>query len=314
MDRLDAMKVFVAAVDEGSLAAAGRKLGRSPAAVSRAMAFLEDRAGSKLLYRTTRSIKLSEEGERYAALCRRVLAELEEADSTITGERSVPRGTVSLTATEFTGEMEFLPIVEAFLDAHPAVSVRLLFVDRLVNLVDEGIDAALRIGNLPDSSMVATRVGEARGVVVVATPGYLRNHPRIVEPSDLAKHQIVTMAHNPSSWTFPPPSGSSAPRTVQFAPRLVVNTVHAAFVSALHGRGVARVPSYLVAEHVRQGELEIVLADDEPPPLPAHLLSPPGRLSVPRVRAFMDFAVPRLRRSFALLAQEMTGRSSSIRS
>src|SRR5215472_3987542 len=131
MDRLDAMKVFVVAVDEGSLAATGRKLGRSPAAVSRAMAFLEDRAGSKLLYRTTRSIKLSEEGERYAASYRRVLAELEEAD-TITGERSVPRGTVSLTAGLFTGEMVILPIVEAFLDAHPPVSVRLLLVDRPV--------------------------------------------------------------------------------------------------------------------------------------------------------------------------------------
>jgi DNA-binding transcriptional LysR family regulator len=303
MDRLDAMKVFVAAVDEGSLAAAGRKLGRSPAAVSRAMAFLEDRAGSKLLYRTTRSIKLSEEGERYAASCRRVLAELEEADSTITGEGLVPRGTVSLTAPVFTGEIEFLPIVEAFLDAHPAVSVRLMFVDRQVNLVDEGIDAALRIGNLPDSSMVATRVGEAR-IVVVATPGYLRTHPRIVEPSDLAKHQIVTMAHIPGSWTFPPSSGSSAPRTVQFAPRVVVNSTHAALVSALHGRGVARVPFYVVAEHVRRGELEIVLSDDEPPPWPVHLLSPQGRLSVPRVRAFMDFAAPRLRSRFALLAQD----------
>jgi DNA-binding transcriptional LysR family regulator len=135
-----------------------------------------------------------------------------------------------------------------------------------------------------------------------------------MEPSGLAKHQIVTMAHNPSSWTFSPLSGSSVPRTVQFAPRLVVNTTHAALVSALHGRGVARVPSYLAAEHVQRGELEIVLADDEPPPLPAHLLSPPGRLSVPRVRAFMDFAVPRLRRRFALLAQETAARSSSIRS
>jgi DNA-binding transcriptional LysR family regulator len=242
-----------------------------------------------------------------------VLAELEEADSTITGEHSVPRGTVSLTAGLFTGEMVILPIVEAFLDAHPAVSVRLLLIDRPVNLIDEGIDVSLRIGNLADSSMVATRIGEARRVVVAA-PGYLRNHPRIEEPSDLANHQIITMAHIPSSWTFSPLSGSSAPRTVQFAPRLVLNSVRAALASALGGRGVARALSYQVAEHVRRGELEIVLADDEPPPLPVHLLSPQGRLTVPRVRAFMDFAAPRLRRRFALLAQDTAARSSSIRS
>src|SRR5499433_2965246 len=130
MDRLDAMKVFVVAVDEGSLAAAGRKLGRSPAAVSRAIAFLEERAGSQLLFRTTRSINLSEEGERYVASCRRVLAELEEADMSISGERSLPRGTLSLTAGAFSGEMLLLPIVEAFLDAYPTVSARLMFLDR----------------------------------------------------------------------------------------------------------------------------------------------------------------------------------------
>ena len=312
MDRLDAMKVFVVAVDEGSLAAAGRKLGRSPAAVSRAIAFLEERAGGKLLYRTTRSIKLSEEGERYVALCRRVLAELEEADIVISGERSVPRGTLSLTAGLFNGETLLLPVVEAFLDAYPTISVRLMLVDRPVNLIDEAIDVALRIGNLADSSMVATRIGEVERVVVAA-PSYLRNHPRIEEPSDLAKHQIIAMAHIPSSWTFPPASGSSAPRTVQFAPRLVLNSVRAVVASALGGRGVARVLSYQVAEHVRRGELEIVLADEDPP-LPVHLLSPHGRLSVPRVRAFVDFAAPRLKSRFARLAKDVTYRRSSTRS
>ena len=267
MDRLDAMKVFVVAVDEGSLAGAGRKLGRSSAAVSRAIAFLEDRAGSKLLYRTTRSIKLSEEGERYVASCRRMLAELEEADTISRGERLLPRGTVSLSAGIFIGEMLFLPVVEAFLDAYPTISVRLLLVDRPVNLIDEGIDAALRFGSLADSSMVATRIGDVRRVVVAA-PSYLRNHPRIEEPSDLAKHQIIALAHSPNSWTFAPSSGSSVLRRVQFAPRLVLNSVRAALVSALGGRGVARAFSYQVAEHARRGELEIVLADHEHPPLP----------------------------------------------
>jgi DNA-binding transcriptional LysR family regulator len=312
MDRLDAMKVFVVAVDEGSLAAAGRKLGRSPAAVSRAIAFLEQRAGSKLLYRTTRSIKLSEEGERYVASCRRVLTELEEAETIISGERSVPRGTLSLTAATFSGETVLLPIVKAFLDAYPTVSVRLLFVDRPVDLIDEGVDVALRIGHLADSSMVATRIGEVRSVVVAA-PSYLRRHPSIEEPSDLAKHQIIAMAHIPSSWTFPPASSSSAPRTVQFAPRLIVNSVRAALVSALGGCGAARVLSYHVAEHVGRGELEIVLADNKRS-LPVHLLSPHGRLSVPRVRAFMDFATPRLKSYFAGLAKDLTDRRSPTRS
>jgi DNA-binding transcriptional LysR family regulator len=303
MDRLDAMKVFVVAVDEGSLAAAGRMLGRSPAAVSCAIAFLENRAGTKLLYRTTRSIKLSEEGERYVASCRRVLAELEEADICISGERSLPRGTLSLTAAPFSGEMLLLPIVEAFLDAYPTVSVRPMFLDRPVNLIDEGIDIALRTGELADSSMIATRIGEMRRVVVAA-PSYLKSRPPIKEPSDLARHRLMAMAHIPSSWTFSPASGSSAPRTVQFAPRLVCNSVRAVVASALAGRGVTRVLSYHVAEHVRRGELEIVLADHEPPPWPLHLVSPHGRFSVPRVRAFVDFATPRLRSGCALLAED----------
>jgi DNA-binding transcriptional LysR family regulator len=303
MDRLDAMKVFVVAVDEGSLAAAGRKLRRSPAAVSRAIAFLEEQAGSKLLYRTTRSIKLSEEGERYVAACRRVLAELEEIDIAVSGERAVPRGTLSLTAGAFSGEMLLLPIVEAFLDAYPAVSIRLMFLDRPVNLMDEGIDLALRMGELADSSMIATRVGGVRRVVVAA-PSYLKSHPPIAEPADLAGHQMIGMDHIASSWAFSSPSGSSAPRQVQFTPRLVCNSVRAIVASAVAGRGVARALSYHVAEHVRREELEIVLADYEPPPWPVHLVSPQGRLSVPKVRAFMDFAVPRLKSHCALLMSD----------
>ena len=300
MDRLDAMKVFVVAVDEGGLAAAGRKLGRSPAAVSRAIAFLEEQTNAKLLYRTTRSIKLSEEGERYVAACRRVLAELEEADIVVSGERSLPRGTLSLTAGALSGEMLLMPIVEAFLDAYPTVSVRLMLLDRPVNLMEEGIDLALRMGELADSSMIATRVGEARRVVV-ASPSYLKSHPPIAEPADLANHQMSAMEHIASSWTFAPAPGSSVPRTVQFAPRLVCNSARAVVASALAGRGLTRVLSFHVAEHVRRGELEIVLASCEPPPWPVHLVSPHGRLSVPRVRAFADFALPRLKSRCALL-------------
>src|SRR6201987_2425407 len=163
MDRLDGMKVFVVTVDEGSLAAAGRKLGRSPAAVSRAIAFLEARAGAELLHRTTRSIKLSEEGERYAETCRRVLSELDQADVMVGGDKSTPRGTLTVTGPVVSGELVLQPILDAFLDATPSVSARLFLLDRFVNLIDEGIDVALRIGNLADSAMVAVHNCEVRG-------------------------------------------------------------------------------------------------------------------------------------------------------
>jgi DNA-binding transcriptional LysR family regulator len=198
------MKVFVAALDEGSLAGAGRKLRRSPAAVSRAIAFLEEHVGTELLHRTTRSIKLSEAGERYAAACRRVLTDLDEADVMAAGERSAPRGTLALTAPVFIGETVLCPILDAFMDAYPAVSVRLYLLDRPVNLIDEGIDVALRIGHLADSSLVATRVGEVRRMVAAA-PRYLSRNPRIVEPADLAKHQIIAFSgFGHDSWSFPP--------------------------------------------------------------------------------------------------------------
>lgn len=305
MDRIDAMKVFVAALDEGSLAGAARQLKRSPTAVSRALAFLETHVGVELLHRTTRSLKLSEAGERYAAACRRVLIELEEADILAAGERSAPRGILTLSAPPISGEEVLRPIVDDFLDLYPTISVRLLLLDRPVNLIDEGVDIALRVAHLPDSSLIAVRLGGDVRRVVVASPRYLADHPRIREPADLAKHQIVAFTNfGLDSWSFTPAKGSSIPRTVHFTPRLVVNTVRAAVASALVGRGLTRLYSYHVAGYVKDGRLKIVLADAEHPPLPVHLLTPPGRISVPKVRAFVDFATPRLRSEFARMAAE----------
>ena len=302
MDRIDAMTVFVAALDEGSLAGAGRKLGRSPAAVSRAVAFLEDYVGVQLLHRTTRLIKLSDAGERYAVACRRMLTELREADVLAASERSSPRGTLTLTAPVLSGEEILRPILDCFLDTYSAVSARLHLLDRSVNLIDEGIDVALRIGHLPDSSMIAVRVGEIRRIIAAA-PSYLAAHPGIDEPGDLTKHQIIAMTHfGLDSWSFPAAEGSTIPRAVQFTPRFVVDSIRAAVASAVEGRGVTRLFSYQVAEHVRAGRLQIVLRVDECPPLPVHVVLPDGRLSVPKVRAFVDFAVPRLRTQFARLA------------
>jgi DNA-binding transcriptional LysR family regulator len=307
MDRIEAMKVFIAALDEGSLAGAGRQLGRSPAAVSRALAFLEQQAGAQLLYRTTRSLKLSEIGERYAAVCRRILADLQEADSVAAGAQATARGTLTVTAPPISGEDVLRPVIDAFLEAYPAVSLNLVLLDRPANLVEEGIDVALRVQDLPDSSMVAVRVGGGVTRVVAAAPRYLAQNPRIAEPGDLAQHRIVTTTHFGSeAWVFPPAAGSSVPRSVPFKPRLVVNSVRAALAAAVGGLGVTRLYSYHVAERVQDGSLKLLLRDAEPPAMPVHLVTPQGRLAVPKVRAFVDFATPRLRAAFAGLSAETT--------
>jgi DNA-binding transcriptional LysR family regulator len=225
MDRIDVMKVFVGALDEGSLAGAGRRLGRSPAAVSRAIAFLEAHVGAALLHRTTRSIRLSEAGERYAVACRRVLIDLEEA-----GHRCRRRAFGAARAADHhragRGRRGYRAPDRRCL--HGRVSRRecpALFPGPSANLIDEGIDLALRIAHLADSTLIAVRVGEVRRVVA-ASPRYLDQHPVIAEPADLAKHQIVAMTHfGIDSWSFPPQKGSTVPRAVQFTPRLIVNSI-----------------------------------------------------------------------------------------
>jgi DNA-binding transcriptional LysR family regulator len=292
-------------LDEGSLAAAGRRLGRSPAAVSRAIAFLEAHVGAELLHRTTRTMKLSEAGARYAESCRRVLVDLEEAELSAASERTAPRGTLTITAPPISGEEILRPIIDAYLEAYPAVSVNLVLLDRAANLVDEGIDIALRLGELPDSSMTAVRIGGNVNRVVVASPRYLARNPRIDEPADLLKHQVVTTTYiGQNSWVFPPATGSTIARAVHFKPRLVVNSVRAALASAVEGHGVTRLYTYHVAERVQDGSLEVLLRDAEPPPMPVHLVTPQGRTLVPKVRAFMDFAAPRLRKAFTRLSAE----------
>jgi DNA-binding transcriptional LysR family regulator len=308
MDSIDAMKVFIAVLDEGSLAGAARRLQRSPTAVSRALAFLEARVGAALVHRTTRSIALSEAGEHYAAACRRVLSDLDEVDRLAAGEHAAPRGVLTISAPPISGEEVLCPILDEFFTHYPMVSVRLLLLDRLVSLVDEGVDLALRVAPLPDLSLVATHIGDDVRRVVVASPAYLDRYDPILEPADLAPHQIIAFSNlGLDSWTFPPAAGSVFPRTVQFVPRFTVNTVRAAAASAVAGRGITRLYSYHVAGLVRDGRLRILLADAEPPPVPVHLLAPPGRMEVPKVRAFIDFAAPRLRAAFARMAAEASG-------
>lgn len=305
MDRLEAMRVFVTAVDAGSFAAAGRTLKRSSSAISRAIAFLEDHVGAPLFHRTTRSLRLSPAGERYAVTCRRILAELEEAELFVANERASPKGVLTISAPPIAGEEVLQPIVDDFLKAYPAVSVRLQLVDRHVNLVDEGVDLALRVGDLPDSSLVAVKVGGEVRRVIAASPAFLAQHPPIETPADLAGRDIVAISNfGVDRWVFTPARGSTTARVVTFEPKILTNTVRSAVASAVAGMGLVRAYSYHLADHVRAGRLRIVLADAEHPPQPVHLVVQPSRMPAPKVRVFLDFAAPRLRAEFGRLAAE----------
>jgi DNA-binding transcriptional LysR family regulator len=296
MDRIDAIRAFLAAIDEGSLSGAARRLNRSPAAISRTIDFLEAEVGVELLHRTTRVLRLSDAGERYAIACRQILADLEEATLAAAGARSAPRGLLTITAPVMFGTRILRPIIDEFLAAQETVQVRYLLLDRIVGLTDEGVDVALRIAHLPDSALVATKVGEIRRVVA-ASPRYLATRPPIREPSDLTAHTCITHGEATQSvtWNFPPDPGTTGHRHVRIHARLHVNLIESAVLSAAEGSGIVRVLSYQVEQEVRDGRLVILLPDDEPAPLPVHLVTPDGRLGLAKVRAFMDFAAIRLR-------------------
>lgn len=297
MDRLDAMAAFVAAVDEGSLAAASRRLGRSPAAVTRAVALLERRTGTRLLHRTTRIVRLTEAGERYATTCRRILAELAEAELQAAGERQAPRGLLTVTAPALFGFLHVRPLVDALLQAYPEIQVRLLLLDRVVNLIEEGMDLAVRIGKLPDSSLVAVTVGALRRVVC-ASPAYLARKGTPHAPADLASHDCIGFTQESpgeTAWRFT--TGS-----VRVRPRLVTNSAEAAVASAGEGNGITRVLTYQIERELAAGRLVLLLQGFEPPPSPVHLVYPEARLSVAKARAFVDLVVPRLRAELARIA------------
>lgn len=292
MDRIEAMVAFVAVVDGGGFSAAARKLRRSPASITRAVALLESRLGFALLVRTTRAVRSTEAGERYLAACRRILAELAAAETLDADERAAPRGLLGITAPIAFGRQHVRPIVDVFLTRYPEVQARLLLVDRLVGLVDEGLDVAIRIAHLPDSSLVATTVGEVR-TVVCASPAYLKRQGEPTEPAALSRHTTISFSDAIGSdlWTF----GGERPRQVRVKPRLTVNNADAAVASAVEGNGVTRVLSYQVADELRRGRLVRLLEAFEPPPVPVHVVSRPASTANPKVRAFVDLVVPGLR-------------------
>lgn len=298
MDRFQEMQVFLAVAEHRGFAAAARRLNLSPASVTRAVAALEERIGTQLLSRTTRSVRLPEAGQRYAEDCRRILADLLEAEESAAGSHARPRGQLTVSAPVLFGELFVTPLLVDFLDAYPELRVRALLLDRLVNLVDEGVDAAIRIGHLPDSSLHAVRVGAVRQVVCAA-PAYLAAHGRPEHPRQLEQARIIAAASSQllSEWQF---VEGTAAFTVRLQPRLEVNANGAAIRAACLGWGLTRVLSYQVADRVARGELEIVLQAFEPPPLPIHVVYPDGRRVAGKVRAFIDFCARRLRQHPAL--------------
>jgi len=294
------MIAFVAIADAGGFSAAARRLARSPASITRAVAFLEGRTAVQLLRRTTRVTKLTEAGERYLVACRRILSELAEADQLESVERAVPRGTIAVTAPVAFGRIHVRPLVDAFLEAHREVQARLLLLDRLVNLVDEGVDIAIRIAHMPDSSLLALRVGEVRQTVC-ASRDYVARRPEPKEPSDLSTHECISFSQvTPSDrWTFAGLGGK--PTHVKVRPRMTANSADAAIGSALDGRGVTCVLSYQIENELRDGRLVRLLASFEPEPLPIHVVYPAAGAGSAKVRAFVDLAVPRLKAALAPL-------------
>ena len=297
MDRLDAMSVLLAVVDAGSLSAASRQVGAPLSTVSRKISDLEALLGTRLFIRSSRKILLTEAGQSYVAACKRILADVEEAERAASGEYSAPRGDLVVPAPVVFGRLHVLPLVNEFLATYPEIDIRLVLADRVVHLVDDHVDVALRIGTLPDSSLVAIRLGDIRRVVC-GSPAYFAEHGVPGTPQALSSHACVTFAglSSPANCTF---GAGRAQETVAVHSRLVVNTAEAAIDAAAAGLGVTRVLSYQVAAARRAGQLEIVLADFEPEPWQVSLVhAGQGPLPI-KLRAFLDFAAPRLRADLA---------------
>ena len=289
MDRIDNVAVFAEVAERGSFADAARHLNRSPAAVTRAVADLEERLGVRLLNRTTRSVSVTEPGQRFLAGARRVLSDLAEIEQAAIGQGSAPRGELRITAPMLFGRKHVLPLVTDFLGQFPEVSVRLTLLDRPADLVEEGLDAAIRIGALPDTSAIATRVGALKRIAV-ASPDYLKRRGRLQTPRDLATHDVIAFVgmDGAERWHFK--SGE-----VQIKPKLIVNTAEAAIDAASAGFGVSRVLSYQAVEALASKALLRVLRDHEGDDIPVHVLYPDGRHPPPKLRAFLDVLVPGLR-------------------
>jgi DNA-binding transcriptional LysR family regulator len=290
MDRLESMSVFVAVVAAGSFSAASRQLRMPLPTVSRKVAEIESHLNAKLLVRSTRKLVLTEAGQAYVEDCKRILEAVSEAERGASGQYNAPQGELTITAPIVFGRLHVLPVVAEFLRAYARVDVRLLLIDRALNLVEDRLDLAVRIGALADSRLVASKVGQIRRVVC-ASPDYLGERGTPKTPQDLLKHECVTFTGltDAGSWTF------RDHETVRVRSRLTTSTAEAAIDASLAGIGLTCTLSYQIADAVKAGQLAVVLRKFEPPPLPVSLIYVHESRITAKLRAFVDFAAPRLR-------------------
>lgn len=292
MDRVLQMEVFAAINDSGSFVQAAQRLRMSPPAVTRTMTALEDRLGVQLLTRSTRQLTLTDAGARFLMSTRQLLQEIETAEKAAVGEAGVAQGHLVISASMTFARMIAAPVVRKFLAAHPRISVSLIAVDRVTNLVEEGIDIAIRIGDLPDSSLRAKRLGVVRRMFV-ASPDYLARRGVPVDPSDLKLHSIIGFTGIMPSHDWHYKFGKTQGH-VQLHPRLEVNDAATALSAAVAGEGITMALSYMVADQVRAGQLVPLLLDYFPPAAPVHLVYPNSKLIAPKVRVFLDFTADQL--------------------
>src|SRR5258707_796520 len=289
MDRIDAMEAFVAVADLQGFAPAARKLGLSPSGVTRLIAALEDRLGARLLQRTTRQVALTDVGARYLERVRRILSDVEEAEGSIQDERTRPSGRLVVSAPIGFGRLHVSPVMSAYLARYPEVSGELRLSDRMINLVEDGVDLAVRIGHLADSSLVARQVGEMRRIIV-ASPAYLKQSGEPDTPQAVASHQTIQFDATAASpdWRF---VDHGREIRVAATPRFTTNSADAAIQYAEQGGGLTRVLAYQAAEAIKAGRLKVVLAKFEQPPLPIHIVYPTSRLLSAQVRTVVDLVV-----------------------
>lgn len=298
MDRIALMQAFVAVAEDEGFAPAARRLGVSPPVVTRSIAALEERLGVRLLERTTRKVRLTDAGARYLGDCKRLLGEIDDAEAAVRGAHDTVRGALGITASAMFGRLFVAPLLVEFLARHPQVTARAYLVDQLVDLIDEGIDVAVRIARLEDSSLTAVKVGAVRRVTC-ASPAYLKKHGAPRKPRDLLEHRtfVFSTERSAPAWTF-----EQRGKALSVRPRatLLANGSEVGIEAAVAGFGITRALSYMVASHVHAGRLAVVLEDYEAEPIPIHVVSREGRRAPARVRAFVDFLVPRLQKSAEL--------------
>ena len=298
MDRLAAMRVFLAVVEEQGFSAASQVLGMPLPTVSRKIAELENQLGAQLLIRSTRTVTVTDSGRRYYEDVRRILEDLEDVQRQVSGEYQQPKGRLTITAPTFFGRLHVLPIVNQFLQAYRDIDIQLYLSNYLVDLLEEQINVGIRIGTLTDSSLIAIEVGTVRQIVC-ASPGYLSHRGRLLSPNDLAEHQCILSfkGGTPTDWAFKMPSNRIEHIPVQA--RLTLNSIEGIVDATLQDGGLAQLYSYQVAPHVVDGTLENVLIRYEIDPLPVNLVYPQGKIAPQKLRAFIDFAVPRIRECLA---------------